>query len=179
MSHDTATPDETNPPAQAVDGVLRRALAAMGVSGALLVVSGGAVFGARTGAGVALGVLVAAANLVAFAYVGQALLGGRGAGWALVGLLKMLALFVVAFALFRAGLAGVLPFVVGYASLPIGVTLAQFSSPATGAGTPGPSGSPGSSRSTWSSRPGGAAGAVERGADTSGVAAGAAAVGRR
>jgi hypothetical protein len=131
----TPTPATHDESPTDLDGSLQRALRAVVIAGACLTLPGGAIWGWRVALGVGLGSAVAAANLFVVARAVQALMGsGTHWGWAVVGLLKMLALFGGFWWLLRSGVVEALPFVVGYGALPLGITLAQVLTPAGGRG---------------------------------------------
>jgi hypothetical protein len=82
-------------------------------------------FGAEAGLGVAVGGALATVNLILFARLIEAFLAQKGssAPWAVLGALKLLGLFAVAWIVLRTGMFSALAFAVGYAALPIGITL--------------------------------------------------------
>jgi hypothetical protein len=133
-------PSQPAPPApsgRALDATLRRSVGWVAGTGVALSLGAGGLFGVAVAPSVLAGGAVAAVNLWAFGHIGRSLLAGGGKGWGVIGLLKMLALFGVAFALFQSGRVSVLPFALGYAALPLGITLSQFfAPPAAGAGDP-------------------------------------------
>ena len=108
-----------------IDASLRRGITAMALVGGVLGVPAALVWNAKTGVSIAIGTLVAILNLLVLARVIRALLVDRSGAWLGVGFLKMGALFAGVGWLFHANVVGALPFVVGYASLPIGLVLAQ------------------------------------------------------
>jgi hypothetical protein len=113
-----------------LDETLRGAQVAMAATGLVFALVTAGFGGLGAGAGVLVGTLVAMANLWAFAFVIRALFGrGRPWGWALLGVLKMFGLFGVVGWLLRHEIVRVIPFAVGYASLPVGLTLATLFAP--------------------------------------------------
>jgi hypothetical protein len=78
--------------------------------------------------GVAIGGLVAVSNLWVLAHIGRGVLSGgpRRRMWALAGAAKFLALVAGAWFLLQTGLVSGLALAAGYASLPVGLTLASF-----------------------------------------------------
>ena len=112
-------------PEPLIDASLRRGMTAMALVGGVLGAVGAGVWGVKTGVSIAIGTLVAIANLLVLARVIRALLVDRSGGWLFVGFAKMGALFAGVGWLFHANVVGALPFVVGYASLPLGLVLAQ------------------------------------------------------
>jgi hypothetical protein len=158
------TPDQPSPSSDAsaggLDGSLQRALRMVAVAGVCLTLPAGAIWGWRAALGAGLGAAVAVANLFVVARAVGSLLGsGTSQGWAVVGLLKMLALFGGFWWLMQSGVVEALPFVVGYGALPLGITLAQVltpavppatASPAAQASDAGPTGAPTGSNETSS-----------------------------
>lgn len=122
-----------NPPERPVlDETLRRSQVAMAASGLVFALAAAGFSGFGAGGGVVVGTLVAMANLWAFAFVIRALFGrGQTWGWALLGVLKMFGLFGVVAWLLRNEIVRVIPFALGYASLPVGLTLAALFAPPT------------------------------------------------
>jgi hypothetical protein len=114
----------------ALDETLRRAQVAMAATGLVFALATAGFGGLGAGAGVLIGTLVAMGNLWAFAFIVRALFGrGRPWGWALLGVLKMFGLFGVVAWLLREEIVRVIPFALGYASLPIGLTLSALFPP--------------------------------------------------
>ena len=115
--------------ALALDDAIRRALRFVGASGAGLAVLGAMIWGVRGALSVGVGSVVAVLNLIVLAWVGRALVDNRSRGWLVIALLKMGALFGGVGWLFHRDVVGALPFVVGYASLMVGIFLAQITTP--------------------------------------------------
>ena len=113
------------------DAPMRAAILSVLVSGLCLAIAGLAFFGARAGLGAAIGGAIAAANLWVFARLGQAFVSRRGrtAPWGVVALLKLLALFGGVWLILGSGVVSGLSLAVGYAALPIGITLASLFGP--------------------------------------------------
>jgi hypothetical protein len=80
------------------------------------------------GAGVAVGAVLATANLWVFARIGSAVMRrpGEGLGWVLIAPLKLGLLFAAVVALLKSQLASPIDFLIGYLALPIGIVLAQL-----------------------------------------------------
>jgi ATP synthase I chain len=125
----------TPPPAERVlDARMRRSIAAVAATGAVFSVGAAAVFGLSTALSVAIGAAVATANLWALARIIAALVpttaeGARAqnrAGWGVVAILKILGLVALVWLLMRHGLVSVLPMVVGFGSLPIGIAIGSL-----------------------------------------------------
>jgi hypothetical protein len=113
-----------------LDETLRRSQVAMAATGLVFALATAGLSDLAAGAGVIVGTLVAMANLWAFALIIGALFGrGRPAAWAVLGVLKMFGLFGVVGWLLRHEIVRVIPFAVGYASLPVGLTLATLFAP--------------------------------------------------
>jgi hypothetical protein len=87
---------------------------------------------ARAAVSVAQGTLIGLANLWLIGRIVQALVGrgGRTLFWGLVGALKIVLLGGVVYLLVFAGFADILPLVLGYGALPIGIIAAHLSAPA-------------------------------------------------
>jgi hypothetical protein len=103
------------------------------VAGTAVVLSIAAVvaYGARAGLGVAIGGAIATANLVVFARIGQAFIGRRGntAPWAVIAVVKLIALLGGVWLIMRSGVVSGLALTIGYGSLPIGITLGSLFGP--------------------------------------------------
>ena len=128
------------------DASMRAAILSVLVCGLCLALGGLALFGARAGLGAAIGGGIAAANLWVFARVGQAFISRRGrtAPWGVIALLKLIALFGGVWLILGSGMISGLSLAVGYAALPVGITLASLFGPkppeddgAVPPGTPG------------------------------------------
>jgi hypothetical protein len=116
---------------------MRASLAAVAVTGGVLALAALALFGVSAGFSVAVGAGLAVANLWALARIVQALLpegesgrtapGGSGAGaWAILGVVKMFALFAVVWFLMHQGIVSALPMLVGFGALPIGIAIGSL-----------------------------------------------------
>ena len=81
--------------------------------------AGGLLGGTRTGASAAMGVALAAANLLLMRRITAALTGGGGSAWLVVLPFKLVALVGVAYALVAAKVAEPVPLVLGFALLPL------------------------------------------------------------
>ncbi len=121
---------KSGPARPALDETLRHAQVAMAAVGLVFAIGAAGFGGLGAGGGVLVGTLVAMANLWAFALIVRALFGrGQPWGWALLGVLKMFGLFGVVALLLRHEIVRVIPFALGYASLPAGLTLAALFGP--------------------------------------------------
>ncbi len=107
---------------------LSRLLVATVTAGGALAAGALALHGLRSSVGVAAGALLATANLWVLSRVVGALLGrgGRPTFWTLVGTGKVVALFGVVYLLVIARLADILPLVLGFGALPLGILLASL-----------------------------------------------------
>ena len=130
----TAPETQSPEPGPLLDATLKRALAWVAIAGGCLMLAGGGFFGGKTALSVVAGAVTAIVNLLAFAFIARALLGSKASGgYTVLALLKMGALLGGLFWLFRSGFVSVLPFVVGFGSLPIGISIAQTFAPKLGA----------------------------------------------
>lgn len=139
------TPAALSPPRRKFDAQLRASLAGVALTGAGLAIAALALFGPAVAFSVAVGAALAAGNLWALARIVTALLpapdedhpdsagggrpreGGTGAlGWAVLGIVKMFALFAVVWLLMRNGMVSALPMVAGFSALPIGIAIGSL-----------------------------------------------------
>jgi hypothetical protein len=139
----TAPTVPSTTPAASVDGspratspsssqaALGSAVRVVAVTSVVLVAIAALAFDTRTAVGVALGGLLATANLALFVRLGRAFLEQRenGAAWGLIGAIKLLGLFVAVWLLLRRGDVPALALVLGYAALPLGITLSTLVRP--------------------------------------------------
>jgi hypothetical protein len=127
-------PDDADAAAEAAarNDALAGTLRTVGATGMVLTVVALVGFDAQTAIGVALGGLLATANLALFARLGRAFLDTRGGGmgWGLLGAIKLIGLFTAVWLLLRRGDVPALALVVGYGSLPIGIVLSGLRRPA-------------------------------------------------
>lgn len=116
---------------------LSPSLVATAVVGSLLALGGGWVYDWRTAASIAVGTAVAAANLVALGRLVNSYLSSSGSRtpWGIVALVKTAALFALVAALVIFRVVEVLPFMVGFGAMPMGITFGQLRTgrPARGA----------------------------------------------
>ncbi|MEB2321704.1 MAG: ATP synthase subunit I [Sorangiineae bacterium] len=110
------------------------ALRVVGLVGALLTAGAVAVSGPPVGLGVAIGALVALANLWVLDRAVRGFLTGESrAPWAVVAVLKLVLLVGALYLVVKSGVAGVMPLIVGFGALPLGITLSQLrGAPAVG-----------------------------------------------
>jgi hypothetical protein len=108
---------------------------ANGLRGALWAIAGtGVVFSIATpfvlGRGAVLGVVVgsgiAVFNLWALGRIVRAFMNGAGLPWVLLAALKLVGLLAIIGLVLRFEIAAVVPLAIGYASLPLGIVLAQL-----------------------------------------------------
>jgi hypothetical protein len=117
------------------------------LTGATFALAALALFGLSAAVSVAVGAGLATVNLWALARIVAALLpdeadgptgGSRGASgsvaWALLGIVKMFALFAVVWLLMRHGFVSAVPMLVGFGALPIGIAIGSLVSDRGGAG---------------------------------------------
>jgi hypothetical protein len=106
------------------DTSLTAAYVGVALSGAVLLIGAAVAFGARHAAAVALGVVLAVSNLWVLERLVRVYLSSERGHWAVVALVKAGALFGMVALLVKSGMVDVLPLVVGFGALPIGVTIA-------------------------------------------------------
>ena len=115
----------TRASATAPDPAMRQAIMAVAGTALVLAAIAGFVYGMPAALGVVAGGALATANLAFFARLVAAFLTQKGnsAPWAVLGMLKLLGLFAVAYIVLNSGLFSAIWFAVGYGSLPIGITV--------------------------------------------------------
>jgi len=106
------------------DPSLSAAYVCVAASGVMLLLASAVYFGPRPSAGVALGVVLAVSNLWLLERLVRVYLMSEGGRWALMALVKSTALFATVGLLVKTGAIDVLPLVVGFGALPVGVVLA-------------------------------------------------------
>jgi len=99
------------------------AYVAVAASGALLLAGAVAFAGSRAASSVALGVVVSLANLWLLEKFVRMYLKSERGRWAVLALAKAALLFVIVALLVRSGAVDVLPLVVGFGALPVGVVV--------------------------------------------------------
>ena len=107
------------------DGVLR-SLVAVAVASMALTVLAPFAFGKAAMLGVAIGGALAVANFWAIAAIVRGFLRGAGLPWAVFGALKFSALLFVVWVVLRNDWADMMPLVLGYAALPLGIVVGQL-----------------------------------------------------
>ncbi len=112
------------------------ALWSVAVVGVLLSVAAPFAIGSSSRLSVALGSLLALLNLWGLTRIVRAFLYpvGARAPWILFAMFKLAALFVGVWFLVRGGSAQLLPLLIGYAALPVGIVVSQLKSAAPAAG---------------------------------------------
>jgi hypothetical protein len=132
-------PHNASPPPRRLDARLRASLVAVALTGATFALVALAFFGPSAGLSVAVGAGLATVNLWTLARIVAALLpdeaggptgGARGASgavaWALLGIVKMFALFAVVWLLVRHEVVSAVPMLVGFGALPIGIAIGSL-----------------------------------------------------
>jgi lipopolysaccharide export LptBFGC system permease protein LptF len=110
------------------DQALRTVVKTVAVTALVLTAFAFAFADARAAMGVFVGGALATANLVLFIRLGQAFLSQKGASapWAILGFLKLIALFACVYLILKRGDVSALALVVGYGSLPIGIAVSSL-----------------------------------------------------
>jgi hypothetical protein len=126
----TADPSSSTTSASKDPGLMP-ALSGVAIVAAVLALAAFAFFGAGIGAGVLLGGAIATANLWLLGRLVRAMLGqgGSTAVWAVVAVVKLLALVAGVWAILKSGALSPLSLVGGYTALPIGITLGSLFGP--------------------------------------------------
>jgi hypothetical protein len=106
------------------DATLAAAYVGVAVSGGLLLVGSGSLFGVRAMAAVALGVVIAISNLWTLERFVRVYLASERGRWAGVAILKSAVLFALVALLVKSGAVDVLPLILGFGALPLGVVVA-------------------------------------------------------
>jgi hypothetical protein len=124
-AEDLEQPEEGN------DAPMRAAIWSVAATGAVLAGAAAVGFGARSALGVAIGGAIATLNLVVFARIGQAFLSRKGntAPWAVIAVIKLVALLGGVWLIMRSGFVSGLALTIGYGALPIGITLGSLFGP--------------------------------------------------
>lgn len=123
-------PEEPEEP-EGNDAPMRAAIWSVGGTALVLTIGAAGGFGLRPALGVAIGGAIATANLVIFARIGQAFLSRKGntAPWAIIAVLKLVALLGGIWMILKSNLVSGLALTIGYGSLPIGITLGSLFGP--------------------------------------------------
>ena len=109
---------------------IAQAIWSVAIVGALLTAGAPSLLGAHSRLSVAIGALLAIGNLWAIARTVRGFLypAGARAAWIPLAMLKFAGMFLAILFLVRAGYAQLLPLVIGYAALPVGITISQLKS---------------------------------------------------
>jgi len=112
------------------------AIWSVAIVGALLALAAPTLLGAGTRVSVAIGVLLALANLWAISRTVRGFLHPAGARspWISLAMLKFAAMFLGVLFLVRGGYAKLLPLCIGYAAMPVGIVISQLKSAAAPSG---------------------------------------------
>jgi hypothetical protein len=105
------------------DASLSAAYVSVAASGAVLLVGAGVWLGARTMAAVGLGVVLAVSNLWTIERLVRVYLDSERGRWALIAIAKAALLFGLVALLVKSGAVDVLPLVIGFGALPLGITV--------------------------------------------------------
>ena len=108
------------------DDGLGRSLVAVAVASVALTVLAPFAVGKAQMLGVAIGGALAVGNFWAIAAIVRGFLRGAGLPWAVFGALKFSVLLLVVWIVLRNGWANVMPLVLGYAALPLGIVVGQL-----------------------------------------------------
>jgi hypothetical protein len=115
--------DQTAGEPAPLDRAMVMALNSVAAVAVALALGGLALKGWSAAMGIAAGGFLATINLWVLGWVTRGVLSSRGRLHAVVGAVKFLALMGAAYLLLRAGLASGLTLAIGYASLPVGLTI--------------------------------------------------------
>ena len=111
------------PAEEGPDPTLKAAILRVAIVGLFFTAGAFGTFDVKTGLSVALGAATAVANLAALAKIMRGVLGGKSSLWGPLALAKVLLLLGGVWWLLMKGAADVLPFVVGFGALPVGIAL--------------------------------------------------------
>lgn len=114
------------------DAPLKAAILSVAISGLALSFGALVLFNLRAALGVAVGGVIATVNLIVFARVIVAFLGQKReqtGPWVAVALLKLVLLFGGVWLILKSGTVSALALAVGYAALPLGITLGTLFGP--------------------------------------------------
>ncbi len=113
------------------DGSTARALWAVALVGTATTLVAAFLGGALAARSVALGAIVAAANLWVITVVVRGMLGGKKSRvpWPLIAMLKMGVLFGGLYLFLKSGWVDLLPLLAGYGALPLGIVAGQLGAP--------------------------------------------------
>jgi len=123
------TPESgTTDPPKSDDHGMSTVIKAVAVVGVLDAVAVGYFAGRGAGASAAYGATLGLVNLLFLGRMVRAFLIGKGTSisWVIAALTKLAVLLLAMYVPFRAGLVQVLPFVIGFGALPLGIVLGQL-----------------------------------------------------
>lgn len=122
---------EHGPPGSYGSRTLGRAVRFVAYVGGVATILAWLADGTKTATGVACGAVLAVANLWAFARVASAFVErhSQAISWGVVALMKMIALFALAYVLMKRDIAHPLALAIGYFALPAGIVAAQLFGP--------------------------------------------------
>jgi hypothetical protein len=103
-----------------------RSLTAVAVAAVVLTLLSPFAIGKSATLGVAIGGALAVANLWAIAFIVRGFLRGAGLPFAVFGAIKFAALIFLVWIVLRNGWAEVMPLILGYAALPLGIVVGQL-----------------------------------------------------
>jgi hypothetical protein len=110
---------------------LARTIWSVALVGVAMVIIAVFVGGWRAAFSVAVGAGTGVANLVVIGILVRKLISGRSLPWGVVSFVKLVVLFGGLFLLLKTGVVQILPLVIGYGALPLGITLGQRPIPQT------------------------------------------------
>lgn len=122
----SAKKDETG-----LDGPMRSAMISVAIAACALTIGTLVLYDLRAAGGTLIGGAIATANLYVFARLGKAFLSEKGAKgpWVAVALLKLTVLFGGVWWVLKTDAVPAIALAVGYAALPIGITLGTLLGP--------------------------------------------------
>lgn len=110
---------------------LNRTIWSVVLVGVAMVIVAAFVGGARAAFSVFVGSATGVANLVVIGILVRKLISGRSLPWGVVSFVKLVVLFGGLFLLLKTGVVQILPLVIGYGALPLGITFGQRPIPQT------------------------------------------------
>lgn len=130
-SDEVKSPAEKPAPAPFSDRAVSNAVQTTGITAIVLTVVMSVVQGVWWSVGTMIGGVLATLNLLLFARMAEAFIAAKGksAPWAVLGGIKLLGLFLCVFVILRRGDVSALAFIIGYGSLPIGISVSTLRRP--------------------------------------------------
>jgi hypothetical protein len=110
---------------------LSRTIWSVALIGVAMVLVAVFVGGGRAAFSVFVGAATGVLNLVVIGVLVRKLISGRSLPWGVVSFVKLVVLFGGLFLLLKTGVVQILPLVIGYGALPLGITLGQRPIPQT------------------------------------------------